>query len=83
MTYYPNNLFHFINPIHQHIHFIFRVIQIEGGAAGGRDSKFLVQRLRTVMPGTDGDPIPIKDLRNIMWMNAIESKCRHATLFIC
>src|SRR5215207_2572237 len=82
VVHLSKHLSNFIDPIYQHIHFILRVVQIEGSAAGGGNAKFLMQRLRTVMPRTDGNTITIKDLRDVMRMDPIKSKCRHTALFI-
>ena len=54
------------------------VIKGEGGARGGRDAEALHDRLRAMVPGSNGDPLGVEDGADVVGVDRVEQKREYA-----
>src|SRR5437773_7079774 len=69
---------HFLEARREAVHFLGRVIYVEGCAGGRRDVQPLHQRLRAVVAGPDRDPLHVQDRRDIVRVDVAEGERDHA-----
>ena len=58
------------------------VVDREAGASRGRQVVALHERLRTVMAGADGDPMPIEDLGEVVRMDSVHDEADDAGMLV-
>src|SRR5262249_21877105 len=68
------HLLHLVNPSHQGVDLLARVVEGKGCAGGGWDAEAFHERLCAVMAGADGDALFVQDRADIVRMNAVEDE---------
>jgi len=58
------------------------IVEGKRGAGGCSDTQAPHQGLGTVMAGADGDPLPVEDGADVVWMDVAEEEGEHARLLL-
>src|SRR6516225_6619617 len=75
---YPERLLDLLDAGGERVDVVAAVIEIDAGTGRGRDVEALHQRLRAVMPRADGDALRVKDLGDVVRVDALDVEAEDA-----
>src|ERR1041385_6847430 len=74
---------HTFDRAREHVDLFSRVVEGKRRARGSRHVESLHDWLRAVMPGAHGDAFLVEDRADVVWMNVIDHKRKHARFVLC